>query len=208
MKISLLKNLSIITFAVSIGAFIGGLWTWELPTENLASRKVLPWQPNALELVTLERPLAKITDIKDSLARPIFRKSRKPFDPSELTVFAVPTAPVTLNTVPAPAVAVAAESEQPPVVEQAASVSEPPALTAESFQLALKGIYSFDGVWKALLVSPALPNGEWLVIGTDVSGWKLTKIDENVVTISSGNQNIELKLYVDNQLNVLGTHQP
>ena len=50
--------------------------------------------------------------------------------------------------------------------------------------------------------------GEWIGIGSDVSGWKLTKVDSNVVTISSGEQKIELKLYVDNQLNVLGSQQP
>jgi hypothetical protein len=144
----------------------------------------------------------------DSLARPVFRKSRKPFDPSELTQLAAPAVTVTPTPAPAPTVVVAAQTVPPPVAEQVSAAPEPPVQTAESLQLALKGIYSFDGVWKALFVSPTLPDGEWLVIGSDISGWKVTKVDPNVVTISFGDQKIELKLYVDNQLNALGSPQP
>jgi hypothetical protein len=207
-KISQLRNLSIATFTVSIGAVVGGLWAWQLPTEELSARKIIPWQSNVLEVKKPERSAVKLSDMKDSLARPIFRKSRKPFDPSELTQLAAPAVTVTPTPALAPTVVVAAQPAPPPVAEQASAAPEPPVQTAESLQLALRGIYSFDGVWKALFVSPTLPDGEWLAIGSDISGWKLTNVDPNVVTISSGDQKIELKLYVDNQLNALGSHQP
>jgi hypothetical protein len=208
MKISLLRNLSIATFTVSIGAVIGGLWAWQLPAEDLSVRKIIPWQPNVFEVKKPEGSPLKLTDMKDSLARPIFQKSRKPFDPAELTQLAAPAVTVTPTPVPAPPIIENAQPAPPPVVEQVSVAPEPPAQTAESLQLALKGIYSFDGVWKALFISPTLPDGEWLAIGSDISGWKLTNVDPNVVTISSGDQKIELKLYVDNQLNALGSPQP
>lgn len=171
-----------------------------MPTEDLSVRKIMKWEPNALNLVNSEDSLVKFTDMKEGLARPIFRRSRKPFDPSEMIQVTVPAA------LPAPVLA--PPPPPPPVVEQIAVAAPTPPQTAESLQLSLKGIYSFEGVWKALFVSPSLPQGEWLAIGSDISGWKLTKVDPNVVTISSGDQKIELKLYVDNQLNVLGSQQP
>lgn len=169
-----------------------------MPTVDLSSRQILKWKPNALEVIKLENSSTKFTDMKEALARPIFLKSRKAFDPAEVIQLA------------APVVSAAPASPPPPpvVIEQVPVAPPPPTQTAESLQLSLKGIYSFDGVWKALFVSPSLPQGEWLAIGTDISGWKLTKVDPNVVTISSGDQKIELKLYVDNQLNTLGSPQP
>ena len=171
-----------------------------MPTEDLSARKIMKWEPNARNIVKSEDTRVKLTDMKERLARPIFRKSRKPFDPSDLIQVMVPAA------LPAPVLA--PPPPPAPVVEQIAVVPPTPPQTAESLQLSLKGIYSFDGVWKALFVSPSLPQGEWLAIGSDISGWKLTKVDPNVVTLSSGDQKIELKLYVDNQLNVLGSQQP
>ncbi len=171
-----------------------------MPTEDLSIRNIMKWEPNSLNLANSQDTRVKPTDMKESLARPIFRRSRKPFDPSELIQATVPA--------PLPAPVLAPPPPPAPVVEQIAVAPPTPPQTAESLQLSLKGIYSFNGVWRALFVSPSLPQGEWIGIGSDVSGWKLTKVDPNVVTISSGEQKIELKLYVDNQLNVLGSQQP
>jgi hypothetical protein len=199
MRISQLRNLTIATFLVSIGCIVTGLWIWQMPTEDLSARKIMKWEPNAAEVIKSENSAAKFTGMKEGLTRPIFRRSRKPFVPEELVKLTAPVVPIASPAPPPPPTQ---------VVEQVPVAPPPPPQTAESLQLSLKGIYSFNGVWRALFVSPSLPQGEWLGIGSDVSGWKLTKVDPNIVTISSGDQKIELKLYVDNQLNVLGTQQP
>lgn len=201
-KVSQLRNLSLAAFLAGIGGIIGASWIWQIPTENLSARKITTWEPSAPGVIKLENSLPKYTDLKEGLARPIFRRSRKPFDPAETVEVTVPALP---TATPAPPALLPPPTQ---IVEQVPVAPPSPAQTAESLQLSLKGIYSFDGLWKALFISPSLPQGEWLAIGSDISGWKLTKVSPNVVTISSGDQNIEIKLYVDNQLNALGTEQP
>jgi hypothetical protein len=212
MKISQLRNMSLATFMVCIGGIVGGFWIWQLQTEDLSTRKITKWEPNVIDMVSSENSQVELTDMGEALTRPIFRRSRKPFDPSEVIKVAEPvvTAAPAPTPTPTPTPTPAPVQQAPPtqVVEQVAVAPPPTAQTAETLQLSLKGIYSFDGTWKALFVSPSLPEGEWLAIGSEISGWKLTKVDPNVVTISLGDQKIELKLYVDNQLNALGSPQP
>ena len=201
MRIYQLKTGASVLAGLGFSGLIIGTWLWQQPTENFSLRQHLNWEPKLAQSIALKEPAQTKIDPTEALLRPVFRRSRKPFDPSELA-----QTPIPLVTIAAPP-----PTESPPtpqVVEQAPVAPPPPVQTAESLQLSLKGIYSFDGVWKALFVSPSLPQGEWLAIGTGISGWKLTAIDPNTVTIGSGNQKIVLKLYVDNQSNPLGGTQP
>ena len=109
----------------------------------------------------------------EMLARPVFSPTRRPFVPPEPE--ALP--PEDLPTV---------------VYEE-----EPAEPSPQADQIALSGVYIDADTRRAFIVSPSVPEGEWLSIGAGVSGWTLTKIDPGSVTISAPPQEVTLQLYGD-----------
>jgi hypothetical protein len=117
----------------------------------------------------LEQSAAKSGTLSAILARPVFSKTRRPFQPPPLKL-------------PAPA-SPPAESFQP----------QAPAADA----LLLRGIALRSGQAKALIVSPSHPAGIWIETGSDIEGWRLHDVASNSASLARGASAIELRLYPD-----------
>jgi len=106
-----------------------------------------------------------ITRYLQTLARPIFFKTRKPFVPPP----PAPPPPPTRPTFP------------PPVVADPG--------------LVLGGIMVMEGVRKAYVFRKTDPSGTWVAHGEDFMGWKIKTIDAAGIVLGNGERNIDLKLY-------------
>jgi hypothetical protein len=106
-----------------------------------------------------------ITAYDQTLAHPIFSKSREPYVPP-------PPAPP-----PPPQVA---KPAPPPIVD--------PGLT-------LGGIVITDESKMAFVISRTDPRGLWLKEGEDFQGWKLKSIETTGATLNQQDRSIELQLY-------------
>lgn len=148
------------------------------PPIDLKSRPVAKWQPSDGLGLPAEAAFAEQTAFAAALERPLFRVSRKPFDPATASI-----------TEPSP--------EPPP--------ETPPPEPPPDMQLTIKGVL-LDGANKqALIASPEMPDGIWLSQGAEIAGWKLVKLDENGAALAMGANQLELKLYVDNPANRVGS---
>jgi hypothetical protein len=148
-----------------------------LAPPDLASRHQLPWQPNPQ---TQNKMIANATEKPihpEALSRPLFRSTRRPFDPTIL---------------PIPIV-----QELPPIVAEPAPPPPPP----DASQISLKGIIQTEGIKRALVATPEAPDGIWLTKGETVNGWLIINIGSDLIAISAGGQTLERKLYVDNAIN-------
>ncbi len=151
---------------------------------DLASRTVAPWVPPP-ESQTLQTSVSAEQDnVADVLARPLFMPDRKPFQPPPLP------APPPQAAAPPPVVV---EPQAPPPAPAPEAPAPPPPLNAT-----LKGVLLTNALDKAYLVFPESPDGAWVTVGTDISGWKLTRIAKDQVTLVLGEQKKVLQLYVDN----------
>ena len=81
------------------------------------------------------------------------------------------------------------------VTETFPEISEPAQAVAEP-QLSLKGVYIQGGVRRALILSTESP-AQWQSVGDDVSGWNITEIGANEITLEAQGQTRRLKLYVE-----------
>ena len=153
---------------------------------DLTSKPAAPWSPPPEEDKTqIKAPIAP-GETNNMLVRPIFLPDRKPFRPPP------PPAPIPQPEAPAPQV-VAPVAPPPAPTPEPPAPSPPPPLTAT-----LKGVLLTDALDKAYLVSPEAPDGTWVTVGAQVSGWKLTHIAKDQVTLILGEQMQVLQLYVDN----------
>jgi hypothetical protein len=100
-------------------------------------------------------------------ARPLFFKSRRPYQPP---------APQTAETAP-PTAATAIET----------------AIAAES--LTLKGVFLGSPFSRALIVSPANPNGIWVAHGGEIEGWKIEDVAASQVRLAQQQKTAVLTLY-------------
>jgi hypothetical protein len=153
--------------------------TWTRESSPLTARPVPPWnqtQPETGNLLGASKPSP---DGNEALARPLFSPTRKLFVP------APPEAPA-----PAPV------AEPPPPPEVAQPI-EPP-------QVSLKGVLIAGTTRSALVTTPERPDGIWVSLQQDLSGWIVTSIDKEAITLVNGSQTIPIQLYVDNSGNPLG----
>lgn len=120
-------------------------------------------------------PFASATDLgesaAESLARPLFHSSRRPFK-----------------------AAPAASEEPPPVEEVAVSVEEPPAVAKPSLRLV--GVSVSNGQRRILLglgdEGTAL---QWYGVGDSVQGWTVAAISGKAVRLESGVERFTVTLY-------------
>lgn len=112
-----------------------------------------------------ELPPNITTDIAAIRARPLFSKSRRPYDP--------PAPPIT--------------ETQPQLVATTQFIA------AES--LMLKGIFLQPPVSRALIVSPANPQGIWVTGGGEIEGWEIKEITASTVRLLQQQQVAVLTLY-------------
>ena len=195
MRINTIRNVTVAFSAIGIAALVAGTIVWQLPIDDLSLRKMRIWEPDASKSKSMlsSSPDEMKVGQTTALANPVFRRSRKPFDPAELVQPAVPQPPA---AAPQPVPKIIVQPEPPPAIPP-----PQPIQTVESLQLSLKGIYAFNGERKALIVNPTQPLGAWLPVGAEINDWTITKVEPNIVTLSMGEQTIQLKLYVDNPSN-------
>lgn len=180
-----IRDLQIQVFGqiVLSSALLGGsLFIWQNPLPDLTTRPILHWQPS-----TAAKPLAESfgtsgTPYNQALARPLFRASRRPFDPAQIVALSQP--------VPLP-------PEQ-----QIAAAPQP---IPDTSQISIKGISISEGKKRVLISSAEASDGTWLALGDVISGWKVKAIDENSAHLSFGDQEVTLSLYVDNPLKPVGS---
>jgi len=140
------------------------------PIETAA---VAPFQNTlrASALLQTTLPSRILTPIRTSaiVARPLFAKSRLPFQPEA----ALPSA----------------QPVEPP------SAPEPqlPIVAAET--LVLKGVFLHSKTARALIASASNPDGTWLEAGAEIEGWKLQHIERELVRLGQAGHAAELKLY-------------
>jgi hypothetical protein len=83
----------------------------------------------------------------------------------------------------------------PEVIAPAPEISEPVQVAAEP-QLTLQGVYIQGQVRRALILSTESP-AQWQGVGDDISGWNITEIGANGITLEAQGQTRLLKLYVE-----------
>jgi hypothetical protein len=178
-----LNDLRILTAIMALGAL--GFLTqtavvWLERESPVSQRAVVHWEPSLNQDANPLSEDVTMPGLDQALARPLFRSSRRPYDPSVAMVAATPQ----LDPALAPA--------EPAQVEPTIPV---PA------QLTIKGVVGDGARWRALIGSPEAPEGVWLEKGAEIAGWTIVLIDANAATLSQGGQRLELKLYVDNPSN-------
>jgi len=108
-----------------------------------------------------------ITAYRETLAHPVFFKSREPYVPP--------------RSAPAPTPAAVAKPPPPPVIVD-------PGLT-------VAGVIISEGVRKAYIRGKSDSHGSWVIEGESLIGWKVESIDAGGVKLRQHNQMIELQLY-------------
>jgi hypothetical protein len=143
------------------------------PYPDISTREIPKWQPTESFMPVGFASPGKQLELSEALKHPVFRQSRRPFDPVQVTV---------------------AEVVQEPAPQPAAP---PP----DASQLSVRGILIEGPLKQALIVTPEAPDGIWMTLGAEVLGWKITELGPNGVTLKAGQQGVDLKLYVDNEAN-------
>jgi hypothetical protein len=149
-------------------------YAWKQPFMDVNAQEIARWQPIE-EFTPMSFANQKPQSVlSEALNRPLFRRSRRPFDPAS-----------TIPNMPPP--------EPIQIVSQAPSI--------DSSLFTVKGIAINNEIRLALIATPESPEGSWMPLETEIMGWKLTEITANGVILSSGDQHQKLKLYVDNGAN-------
>jgi hypothetical protein len=123
------------------------------------------WTPPVASAGSTAADTKPIERYLQTLARPIFFRTRVPFVPPP----PAPPAPPRTIRPPSPAVA------------------DP--------GLLLGGIVVMQGIRKAYVFRRTDPSGTWVASGEDFMGWKIEEIDAAGIVIGSGDRKIDLKLY-------------
>jgi hypothetical protein len=197
MRIRDLQMPVFVLMAASLSISCFGFWTSQHEQPDLSKRVILPWHPSGISKITRAIDFETASTLDTALKRPIFRISRRAFEPAAQIVAEAPV------IVPSPAVV--APLPPPPIVEPPAVVAPqiaeaPPDVS----QLMLKGIAIVKGKKQALIANSSNPEGAWLAIGAEISGWKLLALDKNDARLSLGGQIATLSLYVDNTGKLVG----
>jgi hypothetical protein len=164
-------------------------WLWTNPVASVLARPTIQWAPPPLQRVAEPAGNPGPQSVDAALQRPVFSPVRRPFmaklDPPA-------TEPVVEQPAPEPA------PEEQPVAPE---LPPPP-------QFALKGIRISPDRSSAFVTTAELPAGQWLDVGDDMAGWTLKAIENNAITMVSGEQSAVVQLYVDNSQNGLGEPLP
>jgi hypothetical protein len=168
--------------SVGVALFVSAIGVTQGEMPSLESRTKVIWSPGINEIDGQTSAFSRNVVVAEAIARPLFRKSRRPFDPSKVA------------TPPPPNV-------QP---EQPQPMAAPAALVMETPQFGLKGVVITEGKKMALITLPETPDGLWLAEGEEMNGWRIAEIGAGKVSLTSAATTLSLKLYVDNGPNQLG----
>lgn len=194
-----LRSLQYITLAVGLATVAGSILAMDAmrrPALDVMHRPVTPWVPPDEVPQPSTDVASPFTSTQALLERPLFQPDRRPFQPPPPLEQVMP--PVAIVVEPPPSPPVVIETAAPPP----APVPSPP------LNATLKGVLLTDALDEAYLVYPASPNGAWVTVGTEIDGWKLTRIAKDQVTLVLGEQKQVLQLYVDNPAMPVGNAAP
>jgi hypothetical protein len=169
-----LKALSAALFVGVCGCAVAFAIHLNEPPPELGARPVRAWKPVLEAVPSVGNVAAQGPGLDQALRRPLFRKSRQPFDPEAL---------------------IAVQQDQPPDLEVVEVVAPPPVDTS---QYVLKGVLIDAKGQQALIATAEAPEGVWLHKGAELSSWLLSEVRPDRVVLANGAQTVELKLYVDN----------
>jgi hypothetical protein len=144
-----------------------------LPPPTVADVRVSEETSNA-KSAEISRPPVE-ADYSQSLLRPLFNPTRKPFTSASIQE---------------------TTAEPPPEPPRPVEVPAPSVVDASVFKL--KGVLLSEALDSALIVTTEQPNGQWLRTGAELQGWKLAKIKKDQVVLIQNGQTLTLQLYVDN----------
>jgi hypothetical protein len=124
------------------------------------------WKPKLSDGHAPTAPARPIAEYRETLARPLFAKTRAPY-----------VAP------PPPPPPVAPPPPPPPA----------PVLVDPGFSVG--GVMITEALRKAYLMKKPEPRGVWVGEGEDFMGWKVQSISASVATLQQNDRTVELRLY-------------
>lgn len=168
------------TALAAMAALVGFAWlnlNWiETPLDlsPLAPPAAAPSKPlqSASDAPNREALADSQAELSESLSRPLFHVSRRPF---------VPASPEQ-------------EEAQAPVeeVEEVVEQTEPPPALPE---LRLAGVSASGERKRALIGEADGPDLHWLALGDSIAGWRVDAITASTVVLTSGDQRVTVALY-------------
>jgi hypothetical protein len=198
MRIRDLKLFVFLVSLVTMTCLTMSWWIGRMSYPDLSRRPIISWTPNSSTAELTESIVTLPEKLVEALKRPIFRSTRKPFDPSVVQQVAVIIPP------PVPEPAPPAPPPQPIAAQTPAIIATPIALTPPP-QFVLKGLAIISGRKSALIVEPSNPDGAWLSVNQTLVGWKLLSVGSNQAKLGREEQSVTLSLYVDNILKPVGS---
>jgi hypothetical protein len=189
MRLWQIKTFTSVTTCAGIALLWLAWQTLNSPLPDLQARPIAdpPTQSKAPQATEAPEQALPLTAV---LERPLFRPDRRPFTVPIVEPVVVPTPP------PEPPPQEPPPPPPPPQMEAVAAPVFP--------QIALRGIRLTGQIDAALLETPDFPQGKWSSVGTEFLGWRITLIEKDKVTFTSGETIHTLQLYVDNPTNAIG----
>ena len=175
MRVRALKIGTLLCVATAVSLLTWSWVIWASREPELTARQQRPWSPVDMEATVFELAARSPTVLRMALDRPVFSRSRRPFQP-------------------------ALQEAEPPAEEL---VPEP--RPSDTSGLSLKGIVVTGPQRWALIASVQSPEGVWLRHGAEIDGWTITGLEPEAVTLMSGGKTSKLKLYVDNPAITVGS---
>jgi hypothetical protein len=170
---------------ISSVLIVASLIYWQRSMPDLEIRPIQHWQPSIAEKLLDKKSRGPIAQLSQALARPVFRVTRRPFDPAQLVVVAQPV--------------------PPPPPQQQTALTPPAPVLPDTSQMSLKGVAMNASTKRVLIASAEVPDGTWVTLGDVISGWKINAIDKNSVHLAVDGQEVVLSLYVDNLAKPVGS---
>jgi len=155
----------VLTGLVGLNVGLAAIAASALLSDDAIAPTHVDWKPPIATDGTAPPDPKPITHYLQTLAHPIFFKTREPFVPPP----------------PAPPPLPPTRTSPPPVVADPG--------------LMLGGIMVMRGVRKAYVFRKTDPSGTWVAHGEDFMGWKVQTIDASGIVLGNGERKIDLKLY-------------
>ena len=150
-----------------------GVVNWQLAQQSIDISPIAASAPSVSRQNTTARdaptpPPGSAAELSETTARPLFNATRRP---------AVAPPPAQADaTAPAP--------------------EEPAAAAPSASKLSLAGVMLNGAqIRRALIRSESQPNGIWAEVGSEIGGWRITKIDDVRVVIEGSGSTEELRLH-------------
>jgi hypothetical protein len=212
--------LSRIIALIGLLCTMGLVWIWSQRAAPVQVKTPVSATEHRFDMAALSPASKNPLALDEVMKRPLFNPDRKVFVPAPppqpietpppIQVIEVapppppePPAPVEPEVFPVEPPVLLTEPAQPSVRSEPTPPPQPeqPPPRIEDAGLQLKGISISGNGKRALLVSPQEAAGKWLKPGELMSGWEVSKIENNQVFLRLGKTVAKLQLYVDKPAN-------